>query len=264
MSESMLYLVQREPPSHRRCEVRRLNAVCGLNPVLPEVHRQGIPAARFHQPEPLPLGHVPQPVLADLSACVHAGKRTSRDARRYTDDMTITEDGPSLPVELLGNAVRYAVYRCYSDLGELLYIGETGELGTRLASHAQKLWFVQVRGITLEWYADEADALKAERRAIHVEHPKYNKQHRNTTSVQVSRAKARKRGLRPMPANATNDELAILVLRHIKDTDVLNSYRVAKVIKEQYDGMGVGHNRSKVILELARQRVVPIGDRKTS
>ena len=66
------------------------------------------------------------------------------------------------------------VYRCYTDQGQLLYVGETGDLGKRLADHAKKLWFVQVRGITLEWYADELDALKAERRAIHVEHPKYS------------------------------------------------------------------------------------------
>jgi hypothetical protein len=63
----------------------------------------------------------------------------------------MTEDGLVLPPELVGRMERHAVYRCYSDLGELLYVGETGDLGARLASHAQKLWFVQVRGITLEW-----------------------------------------------------------------------------------------------------------------
>jgi predicted GIY-YIG superfamily endonuclease len=89
----------------------------------------------------------------------------------------MTEDTLALPIELLGSIERYAVYRCYSNSGQLLYVGETGDLGTRLADHAKKLWFVQVRGITLEWYADELEALKAERRAIHVEHPKYNKQH---------------------------------------------------------------------------------------
>jgi len=95
----------------------------------------------------------------------------------------MADDNLALPIELLGSIERYAVYRCYSDSGQLLYVGETGDLGTRLASHAQKLWFVQVRGITLEWYADELDALKAERRAIHVEHPKYNKVHRNTVRL---------------------------------------------------------------------------------
>jgi predicted GIY-YIG superfamily endonuclease len=91
----------------------------------------------------------------------------------------MTQENLALPIELLGSVERYAVYRCFSDLGQLLYVGETGDLGKRLADHAGKLWFVQVRGITLEWYADELDALKAERRAIHVEHPKYNVQHRD-------------------------------------------------------------------------------------
>jgi hypothetical protein len=91
--------------------------------------------------------------------------------------------GVAVPPELAVNVERYAVYRCYGDDGQLLYVGETGELGTRLASHAQKLWFTQVRGITLEWYADELDALNAERRAIHVEHPKYNVIHRNSPGL---------------------------------------------------------------------------------
>ena len=95
-------------------------------------------------------------------------------------------DDLELPPELSGSAERYAVYHCYSDSGELLYIGESGELGRRLASHSQKLWFTQVRGITLDWYADELDALNAERRAIHVEHPRYNKQHRNSARPRPS------------------------------------------------------------------------------
>jgi len=102
-----------------------------------------------------------------------------------------------LPPELLGGTERYAVYHCYSDSGELLYIGESGELGKRIASHAQKLWFTQVRGITLDWYADELDALNAERRAIHVEHPKYNKQHRRKTSAQIAKPRS---GARRKPA----------------------------------------------------------------
>jgi len=104
----------------------------------------------------------------------------------------MTEESLALPIELLGSIERYAVYRCYSDSGQLLYVGETGDLGKRLADHASKLWFVQVRGITLEWYADELEALKAERRAIHVEHPKHNKVHRQTTSAQVARIRPRK------------------------------------------------------------------------
>lgn len=90
----------------------------------------------------------------------------------------------AIPPDLMGNVERYAVYRCFSDAGELLYVGETGELGKRLAAHAQKAWFLQVRGITLEWHIDELDALNAERRAIHVEHPRYNIVHRNSATLQ--------------------------------------------------------------------------------
>jgi hypothetical protein len=113
------------------------------------------------------------------------------------------EESLSIPPDLLGSIERYAVYRCYSDGGELLYVGETGDLGKRLADHAKKLWFVQVRGITLEWYADELEALKAERRAIHVEHPKYNIQHRNSATLQpaTSRSPRRSPGRSSRPAN---------------------------------------------------------------
>jgi excinuclease UvrABC nuclease subunit len=103
--------------------------------------------------------------------------------------------GLAVPPDLAVNVERYAVYRCYADDGQLLYVGETGELGTRFASHAQKLWFTQVRGITLEWYADELDALNAERRAIHVEHPKYNVIHRRLRHRARSAGNSR-RGLR--------------------------------------------------------------------
>lgn len=89
-----------------------------------------------------------------------------------------TQGGVSIPPELLGSMDRYAVYRCFSDLGELLYVG-SGNFGKRMAEHAQKLWFSQVRGVTVEWFTDELEARLAERRAIHIEHPKYNVQHRN-------------------------------------------------------------------------------------
>jgi hypothetical protein len=96
--------------------------------------------------------------------------------------MTVN-DAMALPPEMLATVERYAVYRCYSDSGELLYVGSTGQLGKRLGAHAEKAWFIQVRGMTFEWYADELDARNAERRAIHVEHPKYNVVHRNATRL---------------------------------------------------------------------------------
>ena len=91
---------------------------------------------------------------------------------------------------------RYAVYRCYSDTGQLLYIGSTGGSGRRFLDHSQKIWFLEVRGITFEWYADELDARNAERRAIHVEHPKYNVVHRNSRRLNPAPREPWKRGQR--------------------------------------------------------------------
>ena len=130
--------------------------------------------------------------------------------------MTIN-DGPSLPLELTGNVERYAVYRCYSDGGELLYVGESGELGKRLASHAQKVWFTQVRGITLEWYTDELDALNAERRAINVEHPKYNVQHRKSDTIRkpkgIARTKRRAASSQRSPRSWAETKATALAIR---------------------------------------------------
>lgn len=90
-------------------------------------------------------------------------------------------EGPALHEEPqeLASTDRHAVYRCFAADGQLLYIGTSGAFGRRLAAHAQKIWFLEVRGITLEWYPDDRSAEAAERRAIHVEQPKYNVVHKN-------------------------------------------------------------------------------------
>jgi predicted GIY-YIG superfamily endonuclease len=130
----------------------------------------------------------------------------------------------AIPPELLGNVERYAVYRCFSDQGELLYIGETGDLGKRFADHAKKLWFVQVRGITLEWYADELDALNAERRAIHVEHPKYNVVHRNSASIQPAKPQVkRKEPAMPVTARSWEETREIVLGLMRNDPDITAS-----------------------------------------
>jgi hypothetical protein len=84
--------------------------------------------------------------------------------------MSLTVTGAG---ELFGMAAQ-AVYRCFGTDGQLLYIGTTGHLGRRLAAHAEKIWFLEVRAITFEWHPDEESALAAERIAIHAEQPKYN------------------------------------------------------------------------------------------
>lgn len=134
----------------------------------------------------------------------------------------------AIPPELLGNVERYAVYRCFSDQGELLYIGETGDLGKRFADHAKKLWFVQVRGITLEWYADELDALNAERRAIHVEHPKYNVVHRNSASIQPKKPQARRKTPAPTVVTRSWEETRETVLELMRNEPGITASEVGR------------------------------------
>jgi hypothetical protein len=83
-------------------------------------------------------------------------------------------------VEGSPSAESQAVYRFFSEEGQLLYIGRTGRLGSRLSEHGQKIWFPDVYGITLEWYSTEQQACAAEEQHIHIERPKYNIVHANT------------------------------------------------------------------------------------
>lgn len=94
---------------------------------------------------------------------------------------------------ILGLVERQAVYRCFADDGTLLYIGTTGRLGRRLADHAQKAWFLASTQITLEWFPDEDSALKAERRAIETELPKFNVTHNRAMTVRLPGNSGRRR-----------------------------------------------------------------------
>ena len=82
---------------------------------------------------------------------------------------------------------RQAVYRCLGADGKPLYIGTTGQFGRRIGEHAQKIWFLEVRQITLEWFPDEGAALEAERVAIEAEQPKYNVAHKASQVVPIKR-----------------------------------------------------------------------------
>lgn len=104
-----------------------------------------------------------------------------------------------------------AVYRCFSEGGQLLYVGTTGNLGRRLAEHAQKIWFLEVRGITLEWFPDEVRALASERRAIFVERPKYNLAHKNVPlrAVPLPPHRPPKRAAARMPRSPLTDRFGL-------------------------------------------------------
>lgn len=69
----------------------------------------------------------------------------------------------------------HALYRLYTDGGQLLYVGITVDPGARFAQHrASKAWWHDVAGISIERYPDRRTAFAAEARAIEVENPLHN------------------------------------------------------------------------------------------
>lgn len=86
------------------------------------------------------------------------------------------------PFESPGRTVaKLALYRFYNDSGQLLYVGITNDPPRRMGQHAKdKEWWAQVRGMTVDWYPDRPSVLAAEKRAINVENPLHNIQHKPT------------------------------------------------------------------------------------
>lgn len=68
----------------------------------------------------------------------------------------------------------HALYRIYDDAGQLLYVGISKNPAARFMQHTNKPWWPDVRGITIDWYANGELVRSAERRAIHVEKPAHN------------------------------------------------------------------------------------------
>lgn len=67
------------------------------------------------------------------------------------------------------------VYRCFSALGVLLYIGRTQDISGRLRDHRRvQPWWPEVAHIDLAFYDDDREADREERRAILAENPRHN------------------------------------------------------------------------------------------
>lgn len=78
-----------------------------------------------------------------------------------------------------GYVTKHALYRFFDDAGQLLYVGITNDPPRRMSQHADsKPWWPQVRGMTVDWYDTRAMVAAAERRAIRVENPLNNIQHK--------------------------------------------------------------------------------------
>lgn len=68
------------------------------------------------------------------------------------------------------------VYRAFSKNNDLLYIGVTQNLKSRVSTHkSSKEWWGEVDRIDEESFDDRISAMKAEVVAIKLENPKYNK-----------------------------------------------------------------------------------------
>ena len=67
------------------------------------------------------------------------------------------------------------LYRAFNKNNELLYVGISGSLMTRMNSHKRtKSWFKEMSCLTTEHYDTREEALTAESKAIKEENPKYN------------------------------------------------------------------------------------------
>ena len=69
------------------------------------------------------------------------------------------------------------VYKMYDNDHNLLYVGMTASLLSRMSDHVkQKEWFTDVRNISFTWYPTRYQAEIAEKTSIRWDNPKYNKQ----------------------------------------------------------------------------------------
>jgi len=80
---------------------------------------------------------------------------------------------------------RYILYRAYGERDDLLYIGKSKTIMSRITAHlARSDWKLRVVKLLFEDYKDQESLDDAEIKAIKKEKPLYNKKH-NTKEMQV-------------------------------------------------------------------------------
>lgn len=78
------------------------------------------------------------------------------------------------------------LYRHYDAEDNLLYIGVSSRISTRIKEHSKhSSWWNDIVKITLEHFQTREEVLKAERKAIINEFPKYNIKHANKSISDV-------------------------------------------------------------------------------
>jgi predicted RNA-binding Zn-ribbon protein involved in translation (DUF1610 family) len=89
------------------------------------------------------------------------------------------------------------LYRAFASDGALLYIGATVAPSPRLSQHGYNTaWWSEVATVTLEHFAERAEAFAAERAAIEAEQPRYNVAHQPAARVLSESEAGRRREAR--------------------------------------------------------------------
>jgi excinuclease UvrABC nuclease subunit len=70
---------------------------------------------------------------------------------------------------------KFTLYRMFDSSGKLLYVGATGKSLQRVAAHSGKPWASEIASITFQKFASKYELLNAEKVAVQVESPIYNK-----------------------------------------------------------------------------------------
>lgn len=84
---------------------------------------------------------------------------------------------PTCYLEWCQNEHIHGLYRCYASDGQLVYVGQTGDIYARFEVHRyQSPFWGKVARVTVEW-VDEVDAKDRERQAIRTERPLLNRHH---------------------------------------------------------------------------------------
>lgn len=139
----------------------------------------------------------------------------------------------------------HALYRFYSDTGQLLYVGITSNPSARFPQHQKsKTWWHDVAGISVEKHGTRADALAAEARAIRIEKPLRNITHNDLhSSRQESGWDAAERILATsvhtryeVTILLTEGELAQPLLQRIRDTLTAHPGRTPVRLSVTHDG----------------------------
>ncbi|MEU4296426.1 hypothetical protein [Kitasatospora aureofaciens] len=81
-----------------------------------------------------------------------------------------------MPAEEPGYYPETALYRFFDSRKRLLYVGVSGQLRERWPQHRRKApWWPAADFVSIEHWSTDVDALAAERAAIAVEQPLFNK-----------------------------------------------------------------------------------------